>query len=175
MCTTVAMLAAMNAADEPSKSYLRAIAALAEMPQRLDEIADAIPESEWRRRPAAGGFALVEHVLHLHNIDLEGYRTRVERILTELEPALPDIAGDRLADERRYLFQDARAGRIAFATVRRELVSRLAALGPAERRRTGILEGVGPMTIEELAGIIATHDREHLQELARLRAEICGA
>ena len=169
------MLAAMSAADEPFKSYLRAVATLAETPQRLDEIAEAIPESLWRRRPAAGGFALVEHVLHLHNIDLEGYRTRVERMLTEFEPELPDITGDRLAEQRRYLDQNARAGRIAFAAVRRELVTRLAALGPAERRRTGILEGVGPMTIEALVGVIATHDREHLQELARLRTEICGA
>ncbi|HTS92475.1 MAG TPA: DinB family protein [Stellaceae bacterium] len=174
MCTTIAMLAAMNAADEPSRSYLRAVAELAEMPARLDAIAETIPESEWRRRPAAGGFALVEHVLHLHNIDLEGYRTRVERILTEAMPELADIAGDQLAAERRYLSQDARAARVAFATVRRELVTRLAALGPAERRRAGILEGVGPMTIEELVAIIATHDREHLRELEQLRAEICG-
>ena len=174
MCTTIAMLAAMNAADEPTKSYLRAVADLAEMPARLDAIGEAIPEAGWRRRPAAGGFALVEHVLHLHNIDLEGYRTRVERILTELEPELPDIAGDRLAEERRYLSQDARAARGAFATIRRELVTRLAALGPAERQRKGILEGVGPMTIDELVAIIATHDREHLRELEQLRAEICG-
>ena len=175
MCTTVAMLAARNAADELSRSYLRVVAELTETPRRLDEIADAIPESQWRRRPGDGGFALVEHVLLLHSIDLEGYRARIERMLTELEPELPDIDGDKLAEERRYLFQNARAGRIAFAAVRRELVARLASLGPAERQRVGALEGFGSLTIEELAGVMAAHDREHLQALTRLRAEIGGA
>jgi len=175
MCTTVAILASRNVSDAPPKSYLRVVASLTETPQRLDEFADAIPPSEWRRRPKEGGFALVEHVLLLHSIDLEGYRARIERILTEFEPELPDIDGDRLAEQRRFLEQNARAGCVAFATVRRELVARLASLGPADRQKTGVLEGFGPLTVEELVSVMAAHDREHLQGLARLRAEICGA
>ena len=173
MCTTGSMAAKLNASGEPSKSYLRCLADLAEMPRLLEEIASAIPETLWRRRPADGSFALVEHILHLHAIDLEAYRTRVERILIEEEPELADVDGAKLAQERRHLCQDAVAGRIAFATVRRELVARLAGLGPAERRRMGVLQGVGRVSIEQLAEIICQHDREHLIELRRLRDERC--
>lgn len=173
MCTTRSMAAERKASGEPSKSYLRCLAVLAETPRLLDEIASAIPERLWRRRPADGSFALVEHILHLHSIDLEGYRPRIERILVEDEPELADVDGDRLAQERRHLCQDPIAGRVAFAAVRRELVARLAGLGPAERRRAGILQGVGRVSIEQLAEIICQHDRKHLAALRSLRDERC--
>jgi hypothetical protein len=42
----------------------------------------------------------------LRDIDGDGYRERVERMLAEERPSLPDIDGDALARQRDYQSQD---------------------------------------------------------------------
>ena len=81
-------------------TFANAAASLGAMPAKLKEIAAALPQAAWRSKPAAGGFSLVEHVCHLRDIDGDGYRVRLERMLTEQCPCLPDIDGDALARER---------------------------------------------------------------------------
>jgi hypothetical protein len=154
--------------------FVAALADLAAMPQHLATIVAAIPSAQWKTRPAAGGFSLVEHVCHLRDIEIEGYRARIERMLAEATPYLPDLDGDRLARERNYPSQDLRAAERAFAETRATLVLQLAALMPEERRRAGMLEGVGRITLADLAATMRQHDREHLAELAALRTEVAG-
>ncbi len=64
-------------------NFAQAAASLGAMPAKLKEIAAAIAEGAWRSKPAGGGFSLVEHVCHLRDIDGDGYRVRLERMLTE--------------------------------------------------------------------------------------------
>jgi hypothetical protein len=154
--------------------FAAALADLAAMPDRLATIIAAIPSAHWKVRPAAGGFSLVEHVCHLRDIEIEGYRVRIERMLAEATPFLPDLDGDRLAREQDYRSQDLRAAERDFTATRATLVLQLAALMPEERRRAGVLEGVGRITLADLAAKMRQHDREHLAELAALRNELAG-
>ena len=158
-------------ATEP-RGLESALAALAAMPAKLGEIVAAVPPALWRKPPAAGGFALVEHVCHLCDIECEGYRARLERMLAEEAPFLADLDGARLARERDYPSADLRAALRAFTDARRAVVERLRALAPAELRRSGLLEGVGAITIEGLVAKMREHDGEHLDELHRLREEL---
>ncbi len=162
---------ALRAQNEPPADAEReaALAALAGMARRFEAVLAAIPAELWREPPAAGGFALVEHACHLRDIEMEGYRVRLERMLAEAAPLLPDLDGAKLARERNYLGEDLRAGLGAFASARGEVVRRLAGLTSAERRRCGTLEGVGEITIDGLVAKMLEHDREHLAELAALR------
>ncbi len=150
----------------------RTIAALAAMPGKLKAIVEAVPENRWRTAPTTGGYCLVEHLCHLRDIDGDGYRVRIDRILSEDRPDLPDIDGARLAIERDYRTQDGGAALDAFTATRWAIVGRVAKLEPVERRRVGLMAGVTEMDIDGLLSAMLAHDSEHLDELDSLRAEL---
>jgi transcriptional regulator with XRE-family HTH domain len=153
-------------------SFANRAASLGAMPAKLKEIVTAISEGAWRSKPAGGGFSLVEHVCHLRDIDGDGYRVRLERMLTEACPALPDLDGDALARERAYQSADLAAALASFTTTRLAIVARLAKLSPDERRRTGLMAGTTEITVEGLVEIMTAHDSEHLDQLNDLVREI---
>lgn len=150
----------------------RATAVLAAMPGKLKAIVDAVPERLWRTAPSVGGFCLVEHLCHLRDIDGDGYRIRIDRILSEDRPELPDIDGAQLAVERDYRAQDAGVALDAFTATRWAIVGRLAKLEPGERRRIGLMAGTTEMDIDGLVSAMLAHDSEHLDDLDSLRAEL---
>ena len=153
-------------------NFVQVAASLGAMPAKLKEIVAAIAERAWRSKPSSGGFSLVEHVCHLRDIDGDGYRVRLERMLTESGPSLPDIDGDALAKARDYLRQDLPTALAAFAATRLEIVARLAKLTPEQRRRTGLMAGTTEITIDGLVDAMTAHDSEHLDQLNDLVREI---
>lgn len=147
------------------------VATVAAMPSKVADIVAAIPRAAWRCRPANLGFSLLEHVCHLRDIDIDGYRVRVARMLVEQRPSLADIDGDALAKQRDYQSQDLTSALSAFTTTRREIAARLATLTPEERQRTGLMAGK-EITLEGLAQAMQAHDSTHLEELAELQAAL---
>ena len=158
----------------PAEDFAGRIAALAAMPSKLKDIVAMIPRDAWTRRPGNGGFSLLEHVCHLRDIDEDGYRERVGRILTEERPSLPDIDGDALARERDYQSQDLEAALSAFAAARWQISARLAKLTPEERRRTGLMAAIREITIDGVVGAMMAHDSEHIDQLSELRGLLAG-
>ncbi len=153
-------------------TFVTAAASLGAMPAKLKEIAASLPQAAWQSKPAGGGFSLVEHVCHLRDIDGDGYRVRLERMLTEQHPTLPDLDGDALARERVYQSADLATALTSFTATRLAIVARLAKLSPEERRRTGLMAGTTEITVEGLVAIMAAHDSEHLDQLNDLVSEI---
>jgi transcriptional regulator with XRE-family HTH domain len=162
-------LIAPDAANFPNM-----VATLGAMPSKVKDIVARIPRDAWRRRPAKGGFSLLEHICHLRDIDGDGYRLRVDRMLTETRPDLADLDGDALAKERDYQSQDLAAAMTAFVATRWEITARLAKLTPEERQRTGLMAGK-EITIERLVGAVLAHDSEHLDQLTELCGELRAA
>jgi hypothetical protein len=134
-------------------------------------MAARIPRESWRSKLANGGFSLLEHVCHLRDIDGDGYRVRLERMLNEERPSLVDLDGDALAKEHDYQSQDLLEALSAFTATRREIAARLAKVTPDERQRTGLMAG-REITIEGLADAMLAHDSEHLDQLHDLCAEL---
>ena len=162
-----------NAASSDD-SFAAKLSQVADMPRHLADFVDRIPSTKWRTRAVSGGFSLQEHACHLRDIEIEGYRARLERILAEAKPALADIDGTELARQRDYVRQDLRRAQAVFAAVRADVVHRLASLSPEERARTGLLDGVGEITVDGLVEAMLRHDAEHLSELEQLRRELTG-
>lgn len=150
------------------------LARLATLPALLREVAAALAAAH-DRRPAAGGFALVEHVWHLADLEREGYGTRISRLLTETDPALPDFDGDRIAREREYLRGDVALGLELFAQARARNVERLAGLDAAALSRAGSQAGVGEITLVRVPRMMAAHDAGHVAELIALVEELAPA
>ncbi len=155
-----------------SDDFAQAAASLGAMPAKLKEIAAGLPQATWRSKPAGGGFSLVEHVCHLRDIDGDGYRVRLERMLAETGPSLPDIDGDALARQRDYLSQDLAAALAAFSSRRLEIVARLAKLTAEQRQRTGLMAGTTEITVDGLVDAMTAHDSEHLDQLDDLVREV---
>jgi transcriptional regulator with XRE-family HTH domain len=148
------------------------VATLGAMPAKVKAIVVRIGEHARRSKPASSGFSLLEHVCHLRDLDSDGYRVRLERMLAEQCPALPDIDGDALARERNYQTQDLATALTAFTATRLEIVARLAKLSLEERQRTGLMAGTKEITIEGLAEAMMAHDSEHLDQLDQLCGEV---
>ena len=137
------------------------------MPALMRECAAALAGVAYRR-PAAGGFAFVEHAWHLADLEREGYGTRIHRLLTETAPALPDFDGDRIARERDYLAGDVTLALGVFEQARARNIERLAGLDAVALARRGTQEGVGEVTLARLPRMMAAHDAGHAAELLAL-------
>ena len=142
---------------------------LEETPDVVRRMTVGLGAEELRRKPAAEEFSFVEHACHLRDIEREGYRERIGKLLHETRPLLADIDGGRLARERRYNEQDFGEGLSAFEHARGENVSVLRALSAEELKRAGTFEGAGDITLGELVTMMFEHDRAHREEIEGLR------
>ncbi|MGH9316270.1 MAG: DinB family protein [Thermoanaerobaculia bacterium] len=139
-------------------------------PALLARAAASLSAEEARRRPAEGAFSLIENVWHLADLEREGYGVRIRRILAEEEPRLSDFDGDRIARERNYQIRDLAKGLALFAIARDGNLETLRFLSPPDWKRAAEQEGVGRVTLEDVARMMAEHDRSHTRDIADLIA-----
>jgi hypothetical protein len=140
---------------------------LEKTPERIRSLVAGQSEEALSIKPAPDEFSLRENVLHLRDIDVEGYEVRITRILSELDPVFADVNGAALARERNYNAQPVAPALDAFAASRARSIARLRAIAPTDLQRTGELEGAGRVTLHDLLERWAQHDREHLEEMRR--------
>lgn len=141
-------------------------------PARVGELSESLTPQELTLRPEGEIFSFVEHVWHLRDIESEGYKIRVQRMLAEDNPHLDDIDGTRLAAERNYNAREMSRGLEEFASARTASLSTLNGLTIDDMSRSGFLDGAGPVTIEELVALMNVHDGEHIEMLERLRDKL---
>src|ERR1043165_1270899 len=103
---------------------------LAEMPAVIKELARGLSQEELKRKPSDNEFSFQENVCHLRDIEKEGYTVRIEKLLNEHEPVLPDINGAKLAQERDYNSQDFEAALDELTKLREKNISVLSSLLP---------------------------------------------
>jgi len=142
---------------------------LAETPHVVRQLSQVFAADELKRKPSDNAFSIQENVCHLRDIEQEGYTVRIDKLLNESEPALPDINGAKLAQERDYNSQNFALGLEEFARLREKNVDVLRNLRPESLTRTGTLEGAGTITLKRLAAMMREHDEDHLAEMKSLR------
>ena len=142
---------------------------LAETPQVVRQLSRKLTLDELKRKPADNEFSFLENVCHLRDIEQEGYTVRINRLLGEHEPVLPDIDGAKLAQGRDYNSQNFETGLEEFARLRERNVGALSNLSPENLSRMGTFEGAGKITLKRLAAMMREHDETHLAEFKELR------
>jgi len=131
-----------------------------------------LSSEETARKPEGGGFSFRENVWHLADLEREAFATRIQRILSEDEPLLPNFDGSRIARERRYNERDLAQGLTAFGEARTRNVEALRRASRSEWKRRGEQEGVGRISLEDLPRQMAEHDASHTREIADLIAHL---
>jgi hypothetical protein len=151
-----------------------AIEKLAATPQRAAEIARGLSEEQLSWKPTPELFSVRESILHLRDIDVEGYEHRVRLILSEESPPLPDVNGGQLARERNYNAQPVPPALAEFARSRGASVQRLRSCSDADVERSAEMQGIGVVTLRRLLELWMQHDSEPLTDMAKLRRAVEG-
>jgi hypothetical protein len=146
------------------------LAFLEETPEVVRSLTENLTAKELMRKPAKEEFSFLEHVCHLRDIEQEGYRMRIARLLSEEQPFLPDIDGDKLAKERHYNSQSFNEALSAFTRARKDNVQTIRTLTSHHLKRSGIFQNVGTITLGQLLAMMVEHDEAHRLSLAGLRA-----
>jgi hypothetical protein len=145
------------------------LSALESMPDFLVAQFAGLPPGVASREEPDGAFSPVEHCWHLADLEREGYQARIERLLAEVEPALPDFDGGRIARERGYRTKSLPDAIALFRAARRSNLAVFARLGETEWSRVGTQEGVGRVALCDLPAMMAEHDRIHRAEIEAWR------
>jgi DinB family protein len=148
------------------------VEALARTPERVKQLVGDLDERQLRHKPSPERFSVTEIVLHLRDLDVEGYAVRVRRMLAEERPVLVDVDGQRLAQERKYNEQALAPALQEFAASRRASVAFLRTVVKRDLTRKAQLEPLGTVTLAQLLDRWREHDQEHLVELEQLAAQL---
>jgi hypothetical protein len=140
--------------------------------QRAEEIARGLNDEQATWKPSPARFSVRETLWHLRDIDVEGFLPRLERVLNEDRPFLPDVDGARLARERDYNGLDSFAAVEDMKHARRTAAQLLQSIDAAQISRPAELEDVGSITLGDLLDRWLQHDSEHLVDLEQLRHEL---
>lgn len=142
---------------------------LVEMPAVVSELSRGLAPEELTRKPSDNEFSFLESVCHLRDIEKEGYTIRIEKLLNEHEPVLPDLDGAKLARDRDYNSQDFVAALSEFTSLREKNVHTLKNLLPEKLSLRAMFEGLGVVTLRDVAAMMRKHDEGHRAELSALR------
>lgn len=145
------------------------LADLERMPEWLNEVfAGLCPEDAATPGPN-DGFSPVAQCWHLADLEREAFAVRIQRLLAEVEPLLPDFDGARVAEERRYELRSLGEGIAAFRRARRANLAMLRAIPTGDWNRGGTQEGVGRVSLCDLPSMMAEHDSSHRREIEAWR------
>ncbi|MBI3455288.1 MAG: DinB family protein [Candidatus Rokubacteria bacterium] len=142
---------------------------LARIERTPDDLAAAIrgrSEAALSRRPDAKNWAAKEILCHLRDTE-ELYAVRAQTMLVMEDPTFLRADPDRWAAERQYLRNDAAEALAAFRVRRQESLDFFKKLSPADLQRSCTHPAYGRITIDQIVGLLAWHDDNHLDQLKR--------
>ena len=123
-------------------------------------------------RARDGSFSLIEHVWHLADLETDAYEVRIRRLLEEDGPELPNFDGEAVAAKRNYRSLRLRDGLKAFEEARQRNLATLAAVEGEDWERSGVQEGVGPITLRDIPRLMHEHDDAHRAEIEALLEQV---
>jgi hypothetical protein len=138
---------------------------LAEMPGYLRETFESLPSDLLTTAGPNGMFSPIEQVWHLADLEEEGFGYRIERLLNEINPHLPDFDGAAIARARNYKSRSLVRGLERFAAARLANLERLRSVPESAWVRSGVQSGVGEVSLCDVPVFLWQHDQAHRDEI----------
>jgi carbonic anhydrase/acetyltransferase-like protein (isoleucine patch superfamily) len=129
-------------------------------------------EARFRIAPGAGRWSAIEVLCHLRDADVEVYLPRLERVLTEKQPEVPDVDMTGWDGARRYREASPRAALDAWRAARARLLARLAPLTPRQWERMAFHSVRGPYPLADMVRYWVDHDLSHRRQIAEALGEL---
>jgi len=145
------------------------LAVLRSTPAALATLTAGLSPQAWARFPAEGEWCLTEIVCHLRDVEREVNLPRLRKVLGEQNPFVPGVVTDVWVKERQSAKENGRQALSEFLAARKEALLLLDGL-QAEWSRPARHAIFGPTTLKELVGIMAGHDRAHIQQVWKTKA-----
>ena len=155
--------------DYPSQRWM--LKALHEAADELQGQLLGLSDEELCHRPAPDEWSLKEIAAHLRDAEA-CFLERLELIVSEDEPRLPDIDVDAYVLERDYQRQDLYEVLSEFSLLRRHSTGLLWGLEPSDWEREGLHLYRGRLSVMQVARDMNEHDLGHLWQVRRLRQQI---
>ena len=150
------------------------LAAVESGPSRIAAAVAGLDDAALRFKPAPGKWCILEILGHLADIEvLYGYRMR--QMMADKEPVIAPIDQDDWARHLGYL--DATPSELleAYQAARRANLRLLRRLQPADLEKGAFHPERGSkVALEELLGMMAGHDPNHLSQIERLKQQAKG-
>ncbi|MFI5183015.1 MAG: DinB family protein [Vicinamibacteria bacterium] len=145
------------------------LTALESAPAALAEATRDLSGEALRRQPSPDKWSIIEIACHLRDIE-RVYAERFTKMAHQERPTFWMLDNARVAGALRYREADLRAAIKEWRRLRDDTVALLRSLPHASWQRTGLHPKRGELTLEQLAGVLAGHDRSHLDRIRDLRA-----
>lgn len=143
------------------------LAILRSTPAVLDHLCSDLTENTWIERPLPDEWCPTEIICHLRDVEAEVNLPRLRKVLSEENPFLPGKDTDPWAEQRGYIHQNGLEALKSFTAARMEVLTLLEDLQPKDWQRSARHAILGPTDLEELVGIISSHDRLHIQQITQ--------
>ena len=157
--------------DETARAEL--LRELAGMPQYLRDTFESLPADLLATAGPNGIFSPIEQVWHLADLEAEGFGSRIDRLLTESNPHLPEFDGMAIAQARNYKSRSLAKGLECFTAARRANLERFRSVPDSAWARAGVQSGVGEVALCDMPAFLKQHDEAHKNEI-RLWVEHTG-
>jgi FMN phosphatase YigB (HAD superfamily) len=140
------------------------LATLRSTPAAIATLAGSVSSGVWRRKPAPAEWCLTEILCHLRDVERLVNLPRIRKILVEENRFLAGEDTDHWVEEHQCAEQDGSGILVDFIRARKETIGLLSNL-QSEWSRTARHSIFGPTTLMEMVGIVAGHDRVHIQQI----------
>jgi hypothetical protein len=154
----------------PVKQREALLLTLEHMPQYLKHELRALTPALMCQRGPDGLLSPLEQVWHLADLEREGFGFRIDKLLSEREPQLPDFDGAAIAAARQYRTRSFAAGVAAFSKARQRNIATLRAIAAQDWARSGQQQGVGKVSLCDMPSFMSQHDAAHRAEITAWKA-----
>ena len=144
------------------KGYL--LKALQATPELIASALQGISDAEADSRPDPDRFTLREAIAHIADFE-PIFRGRMELIASTDTPTLENRDEEQMAIDRDYAHTDVAEQTQIFLAERAKTVALLQTLPLEFWSREGLREGVGTISLEDIAHLLVVHDVYHLKQI----------
>ena len=151
-----------------SPDALPGLAVLEQTPIIIEKIVWAANEEQLHWKPAADRWSISEVLAHLAEVEVLGFRNRIQLILEKNNPPLDEYDQNAAYAQGRYSSSKARENLKNFCHERDRSLSALRYVPPGVLARRGQHAKIGPITVAQLMNEWAFHDLGHIRQIAEL-------
>jgi DinB superfamily len=147
---------------------LPGIAVLEQTPIIIEKILRTATDEQMHWKPAADRWSVNEVLAHLAEVEVVGFRERIQKMIDSDSPQLAAYDQNAAYAEGRYSAKKARENLHAFCHERDRSLSYLRYIPAGAASRSGNHSKIGKVTVSQLMNEWAFHDLGHIRQIAEL-------